>query len=139
MTLNEFVAQKKRALWNDLLEGRDPSEGEFESSVLSEARALGVQPQIGKASFTPHTMTLEFIYSGTGGSTMIVPVTLDAPDRIVFLPVPDWVVQTIWQGEVDGSFQFAAQAMQYVDQFINELSEEENTKWFGPRQASRRE
>jgi hypothetical protein len=138
MKLSQFVAQTKRDLWDDLKSGRDPRVGRFDSAVLAEGRTKG-EPQIGAANFTPTTITFEYIFSDGRGATTILSVTVDAPERIVFLPVPSWVVETIWQGEIDGSYHFESDANAAVESFRAELDPSANLRWFGPRQATRRE
>jgi hypothetical protein len=138
MKLSQFVAQTKRDLWDDLKSGRDPRVGRFDSAVLADGRTKG-EPQIGAANFTPTTITFEYIFSDGRGATTILSVVLDAPERIVFLPVPGWVVETIWQGEIDGSYHFEQDALAALDQFRGMLTPDANLVWFGPRQATRRE
>lgn len=82
---------------------------------------------------------LEFIYSDPASSAMILTVTLEPPERIVFLPVPDWVVESIWQGEVTGSAHFESDAIRLVQAFEQELREEANARWFEPQPPKRRE
>jgi hypothetical protein len=105
---------------------------------LADGRTKG-EPQIGAANFTPTTIIFEYIFSDGRGATTILSVTIDAPERIVFLPVPSWVVETIWQGEIDGSYQFEQDALAALDEFRSMIEPDANVSWFGPRQATRRE
>ena len=57
----------------------------------------------------------------------------------MFLPVPDWVIESIWQGEISGSYHFESDAKALVEAFQAELSAENNPKWFLPQAAKRRE
>lgn len=138
MSLNAFVAEKKRSVFDALMEGQTPSEGSYDESVFREARAKG-RPQMGSTRYLPQEIILEFIYSDTKGSTVIFPVTLPSPERIVFLPVPSWVVESIWQGDIDGSFQFESDAMRLLGEFTAKLDPKANAALFGPQMAKRRE
>lgn len=138
MTLNEYVARKKREILANLERGGQPGEGRYDSQVLADARVKG-SPQMGATTFTPSTISLEFIYSDARSAATIFTVTLDAPERIVFLPVPEWVVENIWQGSIDGAYRFASDAERSYANLGAELSEQENAKWFGPRAPTRRE
>lgn len=137
MTLSEFVAAHKRSIWDDLIASRDPGVGIFDAALLTEGRTKG-KPQIGTAVFTPTTITLEFIYSA-GADTTVFPVQIESPERIVFLPVPGWVVETIWQGDISGSFHFESDARRLVDQFLAELEPEPNRRLFERPMPTRRE
>jgi hypothetical protein len=66
-------------------------------------------------------------------------VRVAAPERIVYLPVPEWVVESVWQGEVAGSYQFESDARRLVDKFQEETTTEGNTKWFQKQPPKRRE
>jgi len=136
--LNTYAAQAKRALLDDLLAGRDPSQGTFDPALLKEARTKG-QPQMGTTRFEPDALILEFIFPETAGGTVVFPVRLASPERIVFLPVPSWVIENIWQGDVAGSYHFESDAQRLLAEFEAELGPEANQKWFTPQAAKRRE
>ena len=138
MTLNEYAAGLRRRIFEELSAGREPSVGRFDAAVLSDARAKGA-PQVGATRYLPTAIVFEFAYPERAGSTIILSVEVDAPERIVFLPVPEGVVESIWQGDVDGSHQFESQARDMVDRFSAGLSPEANLVWFGPRSPKRRE
>jgi len=55
------------------------------------------------------------------------------------LPVPEWVVESIWQGDVAGSFHFERDAKRLLASFEQELEPDDNQKYFGPQMAKRRE
>jgi len=138
VTLNEYAAGLRRRIFDDLSGGREPSIGRFDAIVFGEARAKG-SPQVGATRYLPSTIVFEFAYPERAGSTVILSVEVDAPERIVFLPVPEWVVESIWQGDVDGSYQFESQAYAMVERFAAGLEPEANLVWFGPRSPKRRE
>jgi hypothetical protein len=137
MTLREFAVEKKRAIFEQLSAGQPPSEGHFDPGLFKEVRDKG-KPQMGATTYAANQLVFEHIYPGEGRS-VIFSVAIDTPDRVVFLPVPEWVVENIWQGDVDGSFHFEKDALALLEKLKAELVPELNEKWFGPRQAKRRE
>lgn len=112
--------------------------GDFDADLLKEARTKGV-PQVGTTRYTPDAIWCEFIFSDPSSTAVIVTVRVPAPQRIVFLPVPSWVIETIWQGDVDGSYHFESDARQHLAELDRELEPELNEKWFGPRPPKHRE
>lgn len=138
MNLNAYVAAKRLAIFDELKGGLAPSEGTYDEAALAEGRVKG-QPQMGATRYEPRAIFVEFIYPDPQTTSTILTIKLDPPERIVFLPVPSWVVESIWQGEIAGSFHFESDAMRLVDEFKTELTEEGNPKWFGPQMAKRRE
>ncbi|MBS1713207.1 MAG: hypothetical protein JST30_02595 [Armatimonadetes bacterium] len=138
MSLNRWAADRKRTLFDELSQGLEPSLGEFDRNVLTEAKAKG-RPQMGATVYSPQAARFEFIYSDTASSATVLTVTVAAPERIVYLPVPDWVVENVWQGSVDGSHVFDSEAETAVAKFLESLKPQANAELFGPRQATRRE
>lgn len=138
MTLNAWVAALRRSIFEDLLAGRPPSTGDFSEETLKEGRAKG-SPQMGAVSFEPHLVRMEFIFSDPLSSATVLVVTSLPPERIVFLPVPEWVVESIWQGEVTGSHHFESDANRLIEAFAAGLEPGANERWFGPMPARRRE
>lgn len=138
MNLNAYVAGLRRAMLDELLSGSEPSQGRFDPEVLKQGRVKG-SPQLGTVRYTPETITLEFIFSDPMTSATVFVVELDAPQRIVWLAVPEWVVETIWQGDIDGSYHFEDEAMQLLADFAAGLSPEANRESFGVRKVIRRE
>ncbi|HEY3779887.1 MAG TPA: hypothetical protein VGL56_02295 [Fimbriimonadaceae bacterium] len=138
MTLNAFVSDKKKLLFEDLSAGRAPREGEYSEAILKEGR-VKEKPQMGTTRFEPNAVILEYIYPDKQGSSVVLPVKIASPERILFMPVPGWVVESIWQGEIDGSFHFETEAATMLAEFAKMLEAEDNQKLFGPRQATRRE
>src|SRR3569623_381757 len=115
-SLNAYVSEKQNRIFEDLTGGRDPSEGEFSSEILKEARAKG-RAQMGTTRFEPDAIVLEFIYPDPKSTATIFPVRLHTPERILFMPVPGWVVESIWQGEIDGSYHFESEAAKLLAEY----------------------
>ncbi len=138
MTLAEWAARTKRDIYEQISAGQSPSVGDFEPATLKEGRAKG-QVQMGATIFQPYTVRFEFIFSDAVSSATVLTVTVRSPERIVYLPVPAWVVETIWQGVVDGSFHFESNANGLVQDFIEALKPDSNSSMFGKKQPSRRE
>jgi hypothetical protein len=138
MTLNQYAAENRLAIFDDLKSARDPRKGDFDSSLLAEARTKGT-PQMGTTRFSPSKITFEFIYPDKQGASVILEVSLIAPERIVFLPVPRWVVENIWQGDISGTHHFESEAVRLLEELEAELAPEANIKWFEPQPAKRRE
>ncbi|MBL8048632.1 MAG: hypothetical protein JNJ45_08120 [Chthonomonas sp.] len=131
MLLREFAAQTKRQIFDDLFGGGSPRVGEFDASLLAQARDLG-EPKMGTTHFSPHAVTHEFTY-GAGQELQILRVTLTPPERIVYMPVPGWVVENIWQGSIDGTYHFASDAERLLAEFAASLGEGANEVGFGVR------
>jgi hypothetical protein len=55
------------------------------------------------------------------------------------MPVPNWVIESIWQGEIDGSYQFESDAHNLLSQFSAQLEPEANRQLFGKKRPTRRE
>lgn len=129
LQLTPYVAELKRRVYDGLMSGNPPEGARFDARVFESARDLG-QPQMGASVFSPSEVRLEFIYRNSLGANVVVSFEFDAPERIVFMPVPVWVVQTIWQGEVDGSYRFESEAAELLRRFEEECSAGTNDKWF---------
>lgn len=138
MTLNEFAARLRLRLFEDLRARNAPGEGAYDPAVLREAAAKSA-PQMGSTRYEPHQIHFEFIYPDPPGAAIILTVTVSSPDRIVFLPVPGWVVESIWQGEIDGTFHFEGEIPALMEAFGNELTPERNLAYFGRKAPVRRE
>lgn len=138
MTLSEYVATKKKEIYDDLLQGRGPAEGEFDAAALAELRSRG-EPQMGSTVLEPENIRFEFIFPQNDGSAELLAVELTPPERIVFMPVPAWVVETIWQGDVDGSHHFESDAKQLMDELSASLEPLSNRKLFARQPPKRRE
>lgn len=138
MNLNAFTASKKRAIFEDLLAGREPGEGSYDPGLLREGRTKG-KPQMGGAVYTPDEIRLEFIYPDPVQGSVVLTVSIPAPERIVSMPVPSWVVENVWQGEVLGSYHFESEAGRLVAEFQSLLLPENNSAAFDVRWRGVRE
>lgn len=138
MKLKDFVSEKRKAIFEDLVAGREPSQGCFDAEALKEARSKGA-PQLGAARMEPHKIRLEFIFPAPQANTSIFTVAVDTPERIVYMPVPSWVVESIWQGEIDGSYWFESEARCLLRNFEEMLAEPANSELFGRQSAKRKE
>ncbi|MFZ4508856.1 MAG: hypothetical protein ACOYON_14290 [Fimbriimonas sp.] len=138
MNLNSFAAARRLALFDRLKQGLAPEEGTYSAELFAEARVKGA-PQMGSTRYEPNVIHFEFIYPDARSSATIFTVSVPSPERIVHLPVPGWVVESIWQGEIFGSFLFESEAKGRVEQFLAELEPEANVRHFAPKAATRRE
>ena len=130
MRLNQYVAEKRLAIFDDLKRGHSPREGAYDEHALADAKVKG-QPQLGSTRFEPDSIHIEFIYPDPSTSASVVTVTLQSPERIVFMPVPSWVVESIWQGDIDGSYHFESEAAVLFREFEQQLTPEQNAELFG--------
>lgn len=128
MTLQTYVAELKTKLFAELSQGKTPSVGAFDGERLDKLRETA-QPQMGATRFSPSAIDFEFIFSAPTGSNVWT-IRVEAPERIVFLPVPDWVVETIWQGEIAGTHHFETDAKRLVEAFVARLEPDENAAEF---------
>lgn len=138
MPLNTYVAEKRMEIFQDLQAGRAPREGSFSEEALREGKVKG-QPQVGTTRFEPTAIVLEFIYPDPKSTATVLPVRIEAPERIIFMPVPGWVVESIWQGEIDGSYRFESEAAELLAEYAKLLAAEANQQWFGKQSPKRRE
>lgn len=138
LTLNEWATAKKKAIFEALSNRLPPPEGEYDPDVLREGFDKG-KPQMGTTVYEPESARFEFIFPDRQSSATVLTVRVTSPERIVFLPVPPWVVETIWQGDIDGTYHFENEAMELIENYREELKQASNRKWFGPRPAKRRE
>lgn len=138
MSLNSYAAEQRLAIFAELQKGLPPSVGSYSLEALAEAKKKGA-PTMGSTRYEPSQIHFEFIYPDPLSSATILTVTIPSPERIVHLPVPEWVVESIWQGEISGSFHFESDARALLERFSTEIEVGANEKWFGPQQAKRRE
>ena len=135
MTLAEYLAQKKMEVYNDLRQGLKPK-GKYDEADLAALLGRG-EPQIGSTHLEPENVRFEFIFPQSDGSVELFKVEMTPPERIVFMPVPGWVVETIWQGEIDGSHHFESDAKRLLQELSQSLEPLANKKLFEPRKSQR--
>ncbi|MBA3726913.1 MAG: hypothetical protein H0W86_10770 [Armatimonadetes bacterium] len=138
MTLNEWAAQKKTEIYEALKSGQLPDGCECDKAALKQALTKGA-PQMGATKYDPDAVRLEYIFPDAKSSATVLTVGVDPPERIVYLPVPEWVIEDVWQGDVAGSFHFESHAKELLAKLHEELAPGRNDRWFGPQPAKRRE
>lgn len=129
MTLNEFLAQTKGEIFQDIKAGGSLRLGEYDEARLADLRSKG-EPQIGTAVLQPRMVSFEFLFRMPDGQTQVFSVDVEPKERIVFMPVPEWVIESVWQGEVLGSHHFESDATQLVSKYQSLLEERENALHF---------
>lgn len=137
MSLNQFVSDVRKKVHEELLAGKNPSVGDYQVDLLKEAKVNGL-PQMGSTRYFPEAIEIEFIYPRVGGTAIVFQVSIQTPERIVYLPVPEWVVESIWEGEIDGSYHFESDSESLVENFRAKLSKDENVAIFGVKVATAR-
>ncbi|MEO7453336.1 MAG: hypothetical protein ABIV13_01070 [Fimbriimonadales bacterium] len=138
MKLNEWAATMKTQIYEELNVGKRPPVGKFDEHILREAQVKG-KPQMGATTYSPVSAVFEFIFPDSNSSATVLQVVVEPPERIVFLPVPEWVMEEIWQGDVSGSPHFESEAVELMRRFSAELEPGANDRHFGPQPAKRRE
>lgn len=134
MALQEFSRDVRGQIFAALESGGPPPVGEYDESRFLDGRAKG-QPLIGATRYEPDAAIFEFIYPDPNGAPIVLAVRVRPPERIVFLPVPEWVVESIWQGEISGSYVFESEAAAKLAEFTARLEPEANANEFGVRIA----
>ncbi len=137
MTLNEYAANLRKQILEDLRAGKPPSVGSFSLEVLKAGLASGA-PQMGTTRYEPQEICLEFIFAGQPANSTVFEVQVSSPERIVWMPVPAWVIEQVWEGEVTGSFHFESTAKEMVEDVVSSLQPEANMVGFGVTQPKRR-
>ena len=137
LNLNSFASDMRLKILSELKAGLPPSIGEYSDAQWKEARSKG-QPQLGTTRYEPNGLVVEFIFPDPQTASTVLAVRIPSLERIVFMPVPSWVVESIWEGEINGSFQFESEANQMLAEFESKLSETENPALFGPKAPTKR-
>lgn len=139
MTLTEFTATRKRDVYERILDSREMPESVRVDGAKLKAARESKSVQLGSTNYSPDMIHFELIYQDHQGQPAILSVAMDAPSRIVYMPVPGWVVENIWQGDVSGSYHFESDALAMVQQLQRQLEPEANAALFGPQAPKRRE
>jgi hypothetical protein len=138
MKLNEWAAAMKTQIYEDLTAGKPPPVGKYDEHLLRDGQVKG-KPQMGATTFGPNAAIFEYIYPDSNSSATVLQVTVDPPERIVMMPVPEWVMEEVWQGDVSGSAHFESEAMEMLRRFSAGLEVGANEALFGKQPAKRRE
>lgn len=132
MTLAEFVAATRGTIFEALEKGLAPPAGTFDEAKFRDGKAKG-SPLVGATRYEPMAAIFEFIYPDPNGAPVVLSVRVEPPERIVYLPVPGWVVESIWQGEIHGSYGFESEAEAHLAEFAARLGKDRNPDEFGER------
>lgn len=132
MTLREFVREQIQQIYEALRQGQAPPIGEYDPATLKECMRR-TTVQIGTTHYRPESVLLEFIFTEPSLGPAILTVRVPAPEPIVYMPVPDWVIEDVWQGEVTGSFRFASEAQILLKKLHNQIFSETNILYFEER------
>lgn len=132
MPLADFVANARQSIFDALSHDAEPPIGDFNPESLKSARAKG-SPHIGTTRYEPNRIVFEFIYPSMDAGSSVVTVSVAPPERIVYLPVPEWVIESIWQGEVTGSYHFEREAHAALERLRELTVPEKNAELFGAK------
>lgn len=139
MTLREFTNVTRKQILQALQYKQAPPVGHFDRKTFEEAVQMR-EVQMGSARYTSHSVILEFIFlHDKPGAPLILCVEVDTPEPVVFMPVPEWVQEDVWQGEVKGTFRLRSEAEQLIEAFRRHVLESENPHYFEERPVPRRE
>jgi hypothetical protein len=128
------AAQQKREIYEALRRGDGPPIGTFDAEVLRSGREKG-EVQMGTTIFFPDRIVYEFLFQDRNGSAVILSVSVEPGERIVYMPVPKWVVENIWQGDVTGTYVFESESRDLMDELTVSLTPGGNASVFGARAA----
>jgi len=137
MNLNQFAAETRLRIFEELKAGKTPSIGEYSEATLKEAHSKG-RPQLGSTHYEQNSIFVEYIYPDSQTSSTVLSVKIPSPERIVFMPVPGWVIESIWEGEINGSYQFESEAAALMQEFAGQLTPEKNLALFAPKAPTKR-
>jgi len=139
MTLREFTNTTRKQVFEALQHKTPPPIGHFDLKTFEEAIQLR-QVQMGGAHYTPHSVVLEFVFlHDSPGAPLILSVEVETPEPVVYMPVPEWVQEDVWQGEVKGTFRLRSEAERMLSDFRHHVLECDNPHYFDERPAPRRE
>ncbi len=137
MTLREFVKQNLQALYDALQKRQEPPMGTYDADTLRECFRRA-QVQTGTTHFYPDRVVFEFIFTEPSLGPAVLSITVPSPEPIVYMPVPDWVIEDVWQGDVTGSFRFRSEAEQLIAQFQQQVFSEANLVYFEKHRLPKR-
>ncbi len=129
MILREFIRENLKTLYEALQKRQNPPAGTYDAETLRECFRR-TQVQTGTTHYFPDRVVFEFIFTEPSLGPAVLSITVPTPEPIVYMPVPDWVVEDVWQGDVTGSFRFRSEAEQLIEQFRTQLFSEQNLAYF---------
>lgn len=129
MTPYEWAVGKRRTLLETLKAGGRPGDATFDAAAVDAALAKG-SPREGAIRFAPDAAIVEVHVAFAGSAPVILPFRFLAPERIVWMAVPEWVVENVWQGEVTGRHLFESEAWAALDRVAAGLMPEPNAAAF---------
>lgn len=133
MNLREFAGERQRIIFEALQRGQEPPIGTYDEDTLKECRRR-TQVQTGTTRYRPDRLLFEFIFYEQSLGPAVLTVEVAAPEPLVYMPVPDWVIEDVWQGEVTGTFRFESEARELLNVFSETLFSEANQAYFADRQ-----
>jgi hypothetical protein len=133
MTLREFAVERQRSIFEALQHGLQPPTGIFDEETLRECLRRK-QVQTGTTRYRPDRLLFEFIFHEPSLGPAVLTVAVETPEPLVYMPVPEWVVEDVWQGEVTGSFRFESEARLLLQAFSESIFSEANRAYFADRQ-----
>lgn len=133
-----YSAGQKREIFDALRQGETPPIGHFDEEIWRSGKEKG-EVQMGTTVFLPGKITYEFIYQDPNGAHLVLGVEVEPPERVVFMPVPKWVVENIWQGEINGSFVFESEARAMMANLEESLTAAGNLPLFAPPGPKRKD
>ncbi|HRK20405.1 MAG TPA: hypothetical protein PLX06_01265 [Fimbriimonadaceae bacterium] len=134
MTLQAFASETRNQIFEALQSGNPPTIGEFEEARFLDGKSKG-KPLMGATRFEPDAGLFEFIYPDPNGAPVVLVVRVESPERIVYLPVPSWVIESIWQGEITGSYALESEAQCLLRDFSARLEPNANRLEFEAKAA----
>ncbi len=137
MTLREFVRDQIQSIHAALQAGSPPPIGAYDAAQLKECQRRA-SVQVGASNFLPDAIVLEFIFQDASLGPAVLSVRIAAPEPIVYMPVPDWVIEDVWQGDVTGSFRFRSEAERLLEAFREQVFTERNRAFFEKADLPRR-
>lgn len=137
-TLGEYVAAARLRAFEALRQKLLPPEGDFDVRMWQE---FVDRPaiQMGTTRYEPSKVIIEFVAHRPPDPAAILAVTLTPPEPIIYMPVPEWVIENVWKGEVNGTYCFQSEASLRFARFADKLKPETNKKYFGSKPAVGRE
>ena len=100
MRLNEFLAVEKRRAFEAVLTGSKPVGMRCDEGRLKALFEKG-KPTMGTTVLNADQISFEFVFTLDDGQTEVLSIVLDPPERIVYMPVPEWVVENLLKNALE--------------------------------------